>query len=116
VAEVFRVTDKCGDAVVLTDEDIARISAKRGDDIAKYVGEIAGTLVDPTAVYEGAYADSKVFYGKGKLPEDSPFRGCYVAVIVRYSSEPASVRTVYFPSRMSGQLGTLCYLDPKAGR
>lgn len=112
MSELARVTDRWGDEIVLTQEDVRRIDAKRGDDIAVYLEEIRGTLERPDVVYEGGYADSKVFYGKDRLPESSPFRGCYVAVIVRYRSQPASVRTVYFPFNISGRLGKLLYLDP----
>jgi hypothetical protein len=107
LGEVLRVTDQWGDEIVLTEEDIQRIDAKRGDDIGRYLDEIRKTLESPSVVYEGRYADSKVFYGKDLLPENSPFRGCYVAVIVRYSTVPASIRTVYFPFNIAGKLGKL---------
>jgi hypothetical protein len=110
---ILKVTDQWGDEIVLTEEDIARINAKRGDEIGRYLDEIRGTLEDPDVVYEGRYEDSKVFYGKERAPADSPFGGCYVAVIVRYSSEPASVRTVYFPFNISGALGRLLFLRRK---
>lgn len=113
MAELFRVTDRFGDEIVLTEEDVTRIDAKRGDDIASYCDEIRGTLTQPSSVWGGRWKDSKVFYGKDRLPEMCPFRGCYVAVIVRYSSVPASIRTVYFPFEMSGQLGDLLYIDPE---
>ena len=73
-------------------------------------------LTSPTVVYEGRYADSKVFYGKNLLDDSSLYRGCYVAVIVRYSSQPATIRTVYFPFNIEASLGNLLYLDPAAGR
>jgi hypothetical protein len=116
LTDVLRVTDQWGDEIVLTEEDVARIDSKRGDDIALYAEEIESTLVRPSAVWEGRWADSKVFYGKDRLPDNCPFRGCYVAVIVRYLSVPASVRTVYFPFNMTGHLGNLLYLDPDMGR
>ena len=110
---VLKVTDQWGDEIVLTEEDVARIDAKRGDTIGRYLAEIRGTLADPDVVYEGRYEDSKVFYGRDRLPDDSRFRGCYVAVIVRYSTKPASVRTVYFPFNISGALGRLLFLRRK---
>jgi hypothetical protein len=109
---VLRVTDRWGDEIVLTDEDIARIDSKHGDDITPYLPQVRTTLERSNPVWEGRYVDSKVFYGKGLMPNESPFRGCYVAVIVRYSSVPASVRTVYFPGEMRGKLGRLIYWNP----
>lgn len=108
---MLRVTDRWGDEIVLTEEDVVRIDAKRGDDIGDYLDEIRTTLEHPNVVYEGRYADSKVFYGRDLLPDSCPFRGCYVAVIVRYRDVPASVRTVYFPVNIAASLGTLLYAD-----
>jgi hypothetical protein len=116
VGEVIRCTDKLGNDVVLTDEDIARIAAKRGDDVGSFLNEIRGTLEAPTVVYKGRFEDSRVFYGKDRLSDDSLYRGCYIAVIVRYSSHGGSVRTVYFPFNIAGNLGEICYIDPKLGR
>jgi len=73
--EVLRVTDPWGDEIVLTEEDVARIDAKRGDDIGEYLDAIRPTLEHPNVVYEGRYLDSKVFYGRDLLPDSSPFRG-----------------------------------------
>ena len=107
---ILEATDPWGEKIVLTEEDIARIDAKRADDIGRYLDEIRETLEDPDAVFEGRYEDSKVFYGRDRLPSSTPFGRCYVAVIVRYSTQPASVRTVYFPLNMSGALGTLIHI------
>ena len=104
--ELLRVTDQWGALIVLTEEDVERISAKRGDAIGSYLDEIRETLERPHVVYEGRHADSKVFYGKDLL-DGSPYRGCYLAVIVRYVNVPATIRTVYFPYDISGSLGAL---------
>ena len=110
LSELLLVTDPWGAEIVLTRKDVDRIRAKRGDDIAAYLSEIRATLQAPSVVYEGRYADSKVFYGRDLLSSGSLYRGCYVAVIVRYDSVPASVRTVYFPFNIEANLGKLLHI------
>jgi len=115
VSAVLDITDKTGAEVVLTEADIARIDAKRNDDIGRYCEQIRQTLEDPDYLWEGRHKDTKAFYRKGLLPEDSPFRGCFVCVMVRYSDIRASVRTVYFPFNMNAKLGNLLYISPRVG-
>lgn len=110
LSELLRVTDPWGDEIILTQKDVDRITAKRGDNIAAYLSEIRTTLQAPSVVYEGRYVHSKVFYGQDLLSSDSPYRGCYIAVIVRYDSVPASVRTVYFPFNIEANLGKLLHI------
>ncbi len=107
---IFTVTDRWGDLIVLTQEDWGRISAKHPG-IEPYVDEVRRTLERPNIVYEGRYPDSKVFYAKDLLSDIPSFWGCYVAVIVRYSKQPATIRTVYFPFNIEARLGTLLYME-----
>ena len=106
--DVFSVTDRWGDEVVLTQEDWDRIVAKRPD-VAQYQNEVRRTLEEPNVVYEGRWPSTKVFYAKDLL--GSPFRGCYVAVAVRYCQHPATIRTVYFPFNIEAKLGTLLHAE-----
>ncbi len=71
------------------------------------------TIERPTIVFEGRYADSKVFYRKGLLDDDPLYKSCYVATIVRYSGgdEPATIRTVYFPFHVQAALGTRLHVE-----
>lgn len=103
------MTDRWGDQIVLTEEDWDRIVAKRLE-IAPYRDEIQQTLEKPNAVWEGGWVDTKVFYAKD-LVTDHPFRGCYVAVAVRYTSKPASIRTAYLSINMAANLGKLLHFD-----
>ncbi len=73
------------------------------------MNEVQRTLQHPNAVYEGRWPETKVFYAKDLLGHS--FRGCYVAVAVRYSQQPASIRTVYFPFNIEARLGRLLHLD-----
>ena len=110
--EIFRVTDRWGDTIVLTQQDWNRITAKRPG-VDAYLEHVRQTLERPSMVYEGRYEDSKVFYRKGLLDEDPLYKACYVATIVRYSggSEPATIRTVYFPFHVQGKLGNLLHVE-----
>lgn len=109
--DLFSVTDFNGDAIVLTEKDWNRIVAKRLE-VEPYVDEIRRTLQDPDVVYEGGTSDTKVFYGKDLLT-DYPFRGCYVAVAVRYRNQPASIRTAYLAREMRANLQQLLYIKPR---
>ena len=106
---LFSVTDRWGDEIVLTEEDWDRLTTKRPD-IAPHVAEIRRTLEEPNVVYEGRWPDTKVFYAKDLL--GAPFGGCYVAVAVRYTNHPASIRTVYFPFNIEAKLGKLLHAAP----
>ena len=110
--EIFRVTDKWGDEIVLTEEDWHRITTKRPG-VDGYVEHVRQTLEAPTMVFEGRYEDSKVFYKKGLLDEDPLYRSCYVAVVVRYpgDDQSATIRTVYFPFYVQAALGSLLDAD-----
>jgi hypothetical protein len=110
--EIFRVVDRWGDEIVLTQRDWDRITTKRPG-VDGYVGQIRETLERPSIVYEGRYEDSKVFYRKGLLDDDPLYRACYVAVIVRYrdGAEPATIRTVYFPFHVQAKLGRLLHAE-----
>ena len=106
--EIFRVTDRWGDLIVLTREDRDRIVAKRPD-VQPFVGEVRRTLEAPNVVFEGRWPTTKVFYGKDLLP--APFWGCYVAVAVRYTAHPATIRTVYFPFNIEARLGRVLHAE-----
>lgn len=110
--EVFRVTDRWGDEIVLTEKDWQRIKAKRPG-VDGYVEHVRQTLEAPNMVWEGRYEDSRVFYRKGLLDDDPNYTACYVAVIVRYPSDGgnATIRTVYFPFYVQGALGKLLYAN-----
>jgi len=110
--EIFRVTDKWGGEIVLTEEDWARITAKRPG-VEGYVDHVRQTLEAPNMVWEGRYEDSKVFYRKGLLDEDPLYKSCYVATVVRYPPDAgsATIRTVYFPFYVQGALGKLLHAD-----
>ena len=109
---IFSLTDRWGDLIVLTSEDWDRITAKRPG-VEGYVDHVRQTLERPTMVFEGRYANSKVFYRKGLLDDDPLYKSCYVAAIVRYSggNDPATIRTVYFPYEVRGSLGRLLHVD-----
>jgi hypothetical protein len=104
--EIFGVTDRWGDEIALTRRDWDRLTAKRPG-IEGYVEHVRETLERPSLVYGGRYEDSKVFYRKGLLDDDSLYRACYVAVIVRYpgGDEGATIRTVCFPFHLQGSSG-----------
>ncbi len=110
--EIFAITDRWGDEIVLTGEDWGRITAKRPG-VEGYVEHVRKTLERPSMVFEGRYEDSKVFYGRGLLDDDPLYRGCYVAVVVRCqeSAKPATIRTVYFPFHVQGKLGRLLHME-----
>ncbi len=109
---IFVVEDRWGEEIALTQEDWSRIVSKRHD-VEGYEEHVRLTLESPTMVWEGGYEDSKVFYKKGLLDEDSRFKACYVAVIVRYSEHgaKATIRTVYFPYHVQARLGKLLYAE-----
>ena len=110
--EIFRVTDRWGDGIVLTQRDWSRITAKRPG-VEGYVDHVRETLEHPSMVYEGRYHDSKVFYRKSLLDNDPLYTACYVAVIVRYpgGTDPATIRTVYFPFHVQAKLGRLLHVE-----
>lgn len=106
--EIFRVTDRWGDLIVLTQKDWDRIVAKRPD-VEPYVNEVRRTLETPNVVFEGRWPDTKVFYAKNLLA--APFWGCYVAVAVWYTAFPGAIRTVYFPFNIGARLGRVLYVE-----
>jgi hypothetical protein len=108
--DVFRVTDKLGAEVVLTEDDWDRIKEKRPG-VEGYEDHARLTLDDPNMVWEGRYKDSRVFYRRGLLDDDARYRACYVAVVVRYPDDgrPGTIRTVYFPFHVEAKLGKLLY-------
>lgn len=107
---IFSATDPFGEKVVLTEKDWNRIKQKRPG-VDGYQDHVQQTIETPTAVYEGRYDDSKVFYKLGLLEEDRLYKGCYVAVVVRYlKGLDGSVRTVYFPYEMRAALGQVLHL------
>lgn len=110
--EIFRIRDRWGDEIVLTQQDWDRVTTKRPG-VEGYVGHVRETLERPSMVYEGRYEDSKIFYRKGLLDDDPLYKACYVAVIVRYPSghDPATIRTVYFPFHVQGKLGRLLHVE-----
>jgi hypothetical protein len=110
--EIFRVTDKLGEVVVLTKQDWDRITAKRPD-VSGHEDDVRETLESPTMVWEGRYADTKVFHKKGLLEDDPLHKACLVAVAVRYPTDgsPGTIRTVYFPFHVQGRLGRLLDAD-----
>lgn len=110
--EIFRVTDRWGDLIVLTRKDWDRITAKRPG-VEGYVDHVRETLEQPSIVFEGRYGDSKVFYRKGLLEDDPDYKGCYVATIVRYpgGGTAATIRTVYFPFHVQAALGKLLHAE-----
>ena len=110
--EIFRVTDRWGDLIVLTVGDWERICAKRPG-VEGYVDHVRETLERPSTVFEGRYADSKVFYREGLLDDDPLYKACYVATIVRYpgGGDAATIRTVYFPFHVQGALGRLLHIE-----
>jgi len=71
--EIFRVTDRWGDLIVLTREDWEGIAAKRPG-VEGYVDHVRQTLEQPSMVFEGRYADSKVFFRASGAGEASPCR------------------------------------------
>jgi hypothetical protein len=108
---IFTVTDRWGDEICLTQEDWDRIVSKRPG-VEHYVDQVRLTLQSPNMVYEGRYADSKVFYKRALLDDDPLYKGCYVAVVVRYTEHgPASLRTVYFPYNIQAALGNLLHIE-----
>ncbi len=109
---IFKVTDRWGREIVLTQQDWDRIVSKRPG-VEGYEEHVRRTLEEPNMVYEGRYPDSKVFYKKGLLDDDPLYKACYVAAIVRYpqQSGPATIRTVYFPFYVQGKLGTLLHVE-----
>ena len=68
--EIFRVTDRWGDLIVLTKQDWERITAKRPG-VDGYLEHVRQTLEHPSMVYGGRFENSKVFYGKGLLDDDA---------------------------------------------
>jgi hypothetical protein len=63
-------------------------------------------------VFEGRYPDTKVFFKRRLLDEDPLYKGCYVAVAVRYfNGRPGSLRTVYFPYNVQAALGNVLWMD-----
>src|SRR5215211_6795090 len=108
---IFKVEDWQGEEICLTQQDWDRIVAKRPG-VEGYVEAIRLTLERPTFVYEGRYADSKVFYKRRLLDNDPLYKGCYVAVVVRYIvGSPCSLRTVYFPYNVQGALGNVLHIN-----
>jgi hypothetical protein len=110
--EIFRVIDRWGDEIVLTQGDWDRLTAKRPG-VDGYADHVRATLERPSIVFEGRYVGSKVFYRAGLLDDDPLYRGCYVAAVVRYPTgdEPATVRTVYFPFNVQARLGRLLHAE-----
>jgi hypothetical protein len=107
---IFSVKDRWGYEVVLT-EAAWQHATKRHPELIGNESLIECAVMMPTLVYETPHKrPSKGFYAKGLLG-DPPFRGCYVAVFVRYTTNPAVVVTAYFVRRLSANPGKLLHAD-----
>lgn len=110
MAELFRIRDPFGDEIVLTEEKWAYICGKHPA-IARLLSQVQRTLERPEVVYEGRLAsNSKVFYKGGEIV-DGLERGCWVVVVVRYTSQPAIVSTAYPARHMEGSLGNVLKME-----
>jgi len=116
VATIFDATDPFGDLVRLTSDRWRELQAKHGEipDIVAGIGEnwflalLRATIEQPDKVREGLTArDSKMFYSEAGVISVRPYTNCRLAVIVRYTREPASVRTIYVTAHMQGKVGKL---------
>jgi len=80
-------------------------------EVAPYMQQVEQTLVRPHLVYETTYKKpTRAYYARG-LIEDYPYRGCYVAVFVRYKLERPCVCTAYLPAHLSANPGTLLHAE-----
>lgn len=106
----FTVTSKwCTERIVLRDSQW-RHTIRRHPEMTPYMNEVRLTLEDPRAVYETYDLKPTLAYYKRNLIDDPPYRGCYVAVFVRYKMSPAHVWTAYLPSHTSSNPGNLLHL------
>jgi len=74
--------------------------------------KVRPTLANPNLVYETIHRKpTRAYYARGLIDDDPLYKGCYVAVFVRYTMEKPCVWTAYLPSRLSANPGTLIYAD-----
>jgi hypothetical protein len=111
---LLRVRDPWGVEVALTAARWQKLVAKHRELAVLGDGEmiplIAATIEVPDMVYEGRSApDSKVFYSRPGVLSVRPYSRCRVAVVVRYTSSPASLPSVYLPIEIRANLGTLLF-------
>ena len=114
---LFRVRDPWDDEVGLTHTRWRKLVAKHRElavlgapDEAVLIGMVRRTIEHPDLVYDGRSApDSKVFYSRAGVFATTPYTRCRIAVVVRYTHQPASLPSVYLPVEIRGNLGTLLY-------
>ncbi len=105
MADIFTVNDPWGDPVRLTERKWKHLVSKHAE-IAPYSNLIRDTIENPEMVFEALSApDSKAFYSAAGVIHDRPYRACRVAVIVRYTTLPASIPSAYLPVRIAGKMG-----------
>ena len=84
----------------------------RHPEIAPFIEQVQQALERPNLVYETPHKSPTYAYYKRELLTHIPrFRGCYVAVYVRYTMQPAQVWTAYLPTHLSGNPGRLVRAD-----
>lgn len=100
----------CGE-VILTPDRWAHV-LKYHPEVGPYVDAVRLTVEEPWAVYETPNKRPTYAYYRRELITDDPrFKGCYVAVFVRYRMQPAQVWTVYLPTHLSSNPGKLIHLQ-----
>jgi hypothetical protein len=99
-------TELCG-TVILTPVRWQHI-VEHHPEMESRVEKVRATLLDPNLIYETPYHETRAYYARG-LIDDPPYKGCYVAVFVRYALERPSVWTAYLPSHLSQNPGTLLF-------
>lgn len=74
-----------------------------------FLDQVKATVVRPSCIIESRHVKPTfVYYARG-LIDDPPYRGCYVAVFVRYAMEPSEVWTAYLPTRIAANSGKLIF-------
>jgi hypothetical protein len=107
VQPLFSVATPECDEIVLT-PDRWNHACDRHLEVAPFIEEVRQALETANLVYETPHKKPTHAYYKRELLTHVPrFRGCYVAVYVRYTMQPAQVWTVYLPTHLSRNPGRL---------
>jgi hypothetical protein len=101
VAILFEVIDPFGDKVQLSDDKWNTHILASHPEMAPYLDLLFEAIENPHAVLRSSTAsESKLFYRRGV--NQGRYANLYCKVVVGYDVSPATIRTAFFTSNLTG--------------
>lgn len=99
--DLIQVTDVFGEGVTLSDGRWQGHILAAHPEMQPYLAQIEEAIRNPTCVYSSENdPNSRLFYRRGAAL--GKYKNLYLKVVVSYSSLPATVRTAFFTTSLTG--------------